>query len=120
MKIGDRIRSHRRRLGLTQKELAERVGVSTGTIGMYETNKREPDLQMIRRLAAEFGVSVSELVEGTMEEETSEGRRELALHHVDRRHDPSAPIKSSLKEQIRRLRDELGRLADELDKLDDM
>lgn len=114
--IGDRIRYHRRRLGWTQKELAAKVGVSPGTIGMYETNQREPDLQMLRKLAAALGTTVADLIE---EPGPSAGREELALHHVDRRHDPNAPIKPSLRERIRQIQDELGRLVDELDRLEE-
>lgn len=118
MRIGDRIRLHRRRLGMTQKELAARVGVSPGTIGMYETNRREPDLETIRRLAEVLGVTVAELVGETATDMPREGRDELAFHHVDRLLDPDAPIRPSLKERILRLRDELGRLADELEELE--
>ncbi len=44
--------------GLTQKELAEQLGVSYSTISMYERGHRQPDLEMLAKLAAFFGVSV--------------------------------------------------------------
>lgn len=115
--IGDRIRHYRRRLNLTQKELAQKVGVSTGTIGMYETNKREPDLQMLRRLAEVLEVTVGELVAGA-EGGESHAAGKIAFHHTDRRHDPSAPIRDSLRERIRKIQEELYRIADELGDVD--
>ena len=44
--------------GLTQKELAGQLGVSYSTISMYERGHRQPDLEMLAKLAAFFGVSV--------------------------------------------------------------
>lgn len=48
----------RTRQGLTQKELAVQLGVSYSTISMYERGRRQPDLDMLAKLAAFFGVSV--------------------------------------------------------------
>ena len=42
MTIGESIKEYRKKKGLTQKELAEKVGVATGTIQQYELNKRSP------------------------------------------------------------------------------
>ena len=40
--IGERIKKARIKSGLTQRELAEQCGLSTGTIQQYELNKRTP------------------------------------------------------------------------------
>lgn len=42
MTTGDRIKKARKNAGLTQKQLAEKIGVAEITIRQYETNKRLP------------------------------------------------------------------------------
>lgn len=54
----NRIRDERIKLKLTQKELAEKVGVSYASIRAYETEKREPKIGTLRKMADFFGVTV--------------------------------------------------------------
>lgn len=48
--------------GWTQKELGERLGVSTSTIGMCESNRREPSNTLLVKIAQLFGVSTDYLL----------------------------------------------------------
>ena len=63
MTLGDRIRQEREARGLTQADLASRVGgVTSQYISMLESGKRDnPNRDMLRRLAAAFSISVAEL-----------------------------------------------------------
>ena len=58
----DAIRELRIASGLSQKELGEILGVAESTICNYETNRREPDIQTLIRIARYFEVSVDELL----------------------------------------------------------
>ena len=49
------IRAHRRRLKLTQAELAEKIGIPTNSLTQLETGRRTPSLPMARRIAVAFG-----------------------------------------------------------------
>lgn len=49
--LGDRIKALRIEKNITQQQLADLLAVGKSTIGMWETNKREPDLETIRRIA---------------------------------------------------------------------
>lgn len=40
--FSERLKASRKEVGLTQVELAKILKVSNGTIGMWETGKREP------------------------------------------------------------------------------
>lgn len=52
----------RKRDGMSQKEIAEKVGVSRSTIGMYETGEREPDFETLEALADTFNVNMDTLL----------------------------------------------------------
>lgn len=54
-KMGEMIRTLRTLAGLTQKELAEKVGVSTITIQQYERNVRTPRLEIAEKIAKILG-----------------------------------------------------------------
>ena len=63
MTIGESIRYHRKRLDLTQAELAERVGVSVQAISKWETNTGLPDITMAVPLARALGTTTDELLQ---------------------------------------------------------
>ena len=60
--LGNRIKTLREELGLKQEELANKMSVSPSAIGMYETNKREPNNELILKLAQFFNVSTDYLL----------------------------------------------------------
>ena len=61
MALHQMIAYYREKRGLTQRELADKVGVSPGAIGQYETAKRNPSIEVVFRLATALDVTVSEL-----------------------------------------------------------
>jgi transcriptional regulator with XRE-family HTH domain len=52
----------RKEKGLRQKELAEKTGMSPTTINYYEKDKREPDIERIKKLAEALDVTGGELI----------------------------------------------------------
>lgn len=60
-KLGKRIREERKRKGLTQEKLAEKVELSPVYIGYIETGKQAPYLKTLERIAESLGVEVYEL-----------------------------------------------------------
>ena len=52
----------RRERGMTQAELAQRLGVSKSSISMYERGNREPELDLLERMADLFDVSVNAML----------------------------------------------------------
>lgn len=61
---GATIRTLREKKGLSQTQLAERIGVSSKAVSKWETAKGLPDITLIEPLAKELGVSVLELISG--------------------------------------------------------
>lgn len=56
MKIGHRIKESRERKGVSQGELARRLGVSQPTISDWENGKTDPTVENMRTLAVELNV----------------------------------------------------------------
>lgn len=52
--FADRLKELRKEKGLTQVQLAEELGVSKGTIAMWEIGKREPGFEMLNTLSDLF------------------------------------------------------------------
>lgn len=63
-KTGKFIAGLRRREGLTQEALGEKLGVSNKTVSRWENGNYMPDIEMLPLLAKEFGVSIEELLAG--------------------------------------------------------
>lgn len=62
--IGERIRERRKKLGMTQKQLADKLGVKYQTVQAWELNSRNPKLETVEKLASALGVSSGWLVYG--------------------------------------------------------
>ncbi len=61
--IGKNIKSIRIKKKLTQKQLAEKVGVSVKTISHWENGYSAPNISGITKLKKSLGVSYDELFE---------------------------------------------------------
>ena len=59
----------RRKLGLTQAELAERVGVGVNTIARYERGEMEPSLKIAHTIANILGCTEADLLNGSVQKE---------------------------------------------------
>ncbi len=62
--IGERIKTLRKVLGLTQEEFGKRIGRTKSAIATYEAGKREPDQTVLLLLEKEFNVNPGWLLEG--------------------------------------------------------
>lgn len=75
--LGERIKKQREIKEISQKKLADLLGVSPSTIGMYEQNRRSPDKDMLLKLASIFNVSVDYLLGTTkVKTPTTESKNE--------------------------------------------
>lgn len=60
--IGKRIVQNRKRLGLTQDQLAEKLGVTAQAVSKWENDQSCPDITLLSQLADIFGISTDELL----------------------------------------------------------
>lgn len=62
MSIGQKIKDLRTAKGLTQRSFAQLFHVNNSTLAMWETDKNEPDIDTIKRLATYFDVTTDYLL----------------------------------------------------------
>lgn len=77
MNIGERIAQLRKSRSMSQFQLAKTLNIATSTLGMYETNRRKPNMEMLEKLADFFGVSVDYLL-GRPEKNDNNNTADLA------------------------------------------
>ena len=61
---GASIRALRERAGMTQRHLADRLGITDKAVSKWETDRGLPDITLVEPLACALGVSVAELLSG--------------------------------------------------------
>lgn len=55
----------RKRAGLLQRQVAEALGVSMGTVAMWDTGRNNPRADMLPKIAKLYGCTVDELLQET-------------------------------------------------------
>jgi transcriptional regulator with XRE-family HTH domain len=76
--IGNRISQLRREKGLTQEEMAEKLGVTPQAVSKWENDISYPDILLLPKIAKLLGVTVDELLSGESKKDTDflpEGQR---------------------------------------------
>lgn len=59
--LSDMLTYLRKRQGLTQQQLADKLNMSRSAIGMYETGKREPEIEVLEAFADFYNVDMNTL-----------------------------------------------------------
>ena len=127
MRLGNSLYHARKKSGLTQEDVAGKLGVSRQTISKWETNETLPDIRQSKGLAMLYHMTLDELIEYDFDEaqaqqmidsvsEEAQARIDwnkvwskkypvLATYHQKVRIDDYAP---QLRELLTRLRVEYG------------
>ena len=90
MKIGERIRHAREKIGISQSELARRIGVKPQAVQAWEAGKNGPSRKRIQALASELQVS---------EEELEFGKKGIVLFDRTTSKDPRIPSVTIKREE---------------------
>ena len=61
--VSEIIKAERKRLGWSQKELADKAGLNRNTVYYIESNKCEPKVETYKKLCSVLNISISELIE---------------------------------------------------------
>ena len=64
MTISQNLKDLRRLSGMTQEQVAEKVGLTRQAISSYESGRTQPDLAMLEKLAEVYGVEITDVLYG--------------------------------------------------------
>lgn len=63
MKLGNSLFHARKKRGLSQEEVAEKLGVSRQTVSKWETDETVPDIRQSKKMAMLYHISLDELID---------------------------------------------------------
>ena len=69
VKFAEAVQKRRKELGITQEELAKRVGTTKQVVSKYELGQRSPKVEMANAFASALGTTLDELLEVEKEEQ---------------------------------------------------
>lgn len=84
MEVGQRLKSRREELKLTQEYVAEMLGVSRQTISNWENGRSYPDIERIVRLSDIYELSLDELLKGDLKM-VSKLQKDTQINQVTKR-----------------------------------
>ncbi len=70
--FGNKLRYFRKKMGFTQKELAQKLNISASTIGMYEQGRREPDFKILNNICNILSLNSAILLSNSKSSELNE------------------------------------------------
>ena len=62
MQLGNNLFNARKKSGLSQEEVAEKLGVTRQTVSKWETDETLPDIRLAKRMALLYDLSLDELI----------------------------------------------------------
>ena len=68
MELGKKIKQYRFKSGLTQEQLAEKLGIGAQSVSKWENSVAMPDISTLPLLAEIFGISIDDLFDLTTEQ----------------------------------------------------
>ena len=87
MNLGNNLYHARKKKGLSQEDVAEKIGVSRQTISKWETDETLPDIRQAKQLAILYGLALDELIEFDVDlqeiQETIERMRDEVTNKID-------------------------------------
>lgn len=111
--LGQRLKYLRNKRRLQQWQVADRLGLGRSTYNQYENDKREPDVELLARIAEFYGVSADFLLglsdDPSPRRELEEKIAQMSNHRSD---DPLSELpedaRKSLEEFIRKMVEKYG------------
>ena len=67
MKLGEKILEYRKKKGLSQEQLAEKIDVTRQTISNWELGETSPNPEQLKKLSSELNVSIDELLDNDIQ-----------------------------------------------------
>lgn len=77
MNIAQNLKHIRKKHGLTQSDLARKIGINRSLVGAYEEGRAEPKLKTLLAIVQQFGSSLDELVSGDLSQNSGKKKKFL-------------------------------------------
>ena len=61
LQIGHKIKTKRRKLGVTQSDLAKKLSISASYLNLIESGKRKVNVDLLLKLADELNIEISDI-----------------------------------------------------------
>lgn len=124
MSLGNNLFHARKKRGLSQEDVAEKLGVSRKTISKWETDETLPDIRQSKKLATIYGLSLDELIEYDIDEKEIQDMIDRTSDEVSEKIDwtnvwsKKYPILATYQNEVKvnKYAVELNRLLDNLQK----
>lgn len=124
MSLGNNLFHARKKRGLSQEDVAEKLGVSRQTISKWETDETLPDIRQSKKLATIYGLSLDELIEYDIDEKEIQDMIDKTSDEVSEKIDwtnvwsKKYPILATYQNEVKinKYAVELNRLLDNLQK----
>ena len=107
----------RSRLGMTQKEVAEAIGIKQGTYNAYEKMRSEPPAEIIVRLAYLFDVSTDEILQKNNLNKDPEKMQEFTEEAEKAMKDIKEAIEEGDPEKLKMIAEEYATMGDTINNL---
>ena len=95
--FANQLKIHRKKLGISQEELAERLGITPQSVSKWESGKSYPDTTKLVEIAGILGVSLDTLVFGN--DPISENAKENSSKSIERIEQAVNDLKNSIDQQ---------------------
>lgn len=82
IKTGRFLREMRKEKGLTQEQLAEKLGVSNRSVSRWENGRNMPDFDLVTEIAHIYEISIEEILSGERKNDMIDREKEEAMAKV--------------------------------------
>ena len=89
MDIGEKIKKIRKESGLTQKQLAQKLGVSQAAIVQFESEKSNPKIDTLKKIADALNVSIMDFLDAG--DSITEIGKDGYINHISKYHFEPSP-----------------------------
>lgn len=113
MTIGERIKQARKEAGLTQKKLAEKIGIAETTIRRYESNERQPRIEQLYKISETIGVPINSLVGINESTNSTDAIHQLAIEKYGIDHEVDILLEEMAELQNELLKSRRGRTCED-------
>lgn len=84
IKTGSFLREMRKEKGLTQEQLAEKLGVSNRSVSRWENGRNMPDFDLVTEMAHIYEISIEEILSGERKNDMIDREKEEAMVKVSK------------------------------------